>query len=63
MALADNLVSYYKLDGDSDDAVGSNDGTDTNVLYSNPIFTNLVSYYDLEGNSNDRIGSNNGSDT
>lgn len=33
MALQDNLVAYYKLDGNSNDSVGSNNGTDTNVSY------------------------------
>ena len=33
MALTTDLVSYYKLDGDSNDSVGSNDGTDTSVSY------------------------------
>jgi hypothetical protein len=30
----DNLVSYYKLDGNSNDSVGSNNGSDTNITYS-----------------------------
>lgn len=34
MALTDNLVAYYKLDGNSNDSVGSNNGTDTNITYS-----------------------------
>ena len=34
MALTDNLVSYWKLDGNSNDSVGSNNGTDTNITYS-----------------------------
>lgn len=29
-----NIVSYWKLDGDSTDAIGSNDGTDTSMKYS-----------------------------
>lgn len=33
MALTDNLICYYKLDGDSTDIFGSN-GTDTNITYS-----------------------------
>lgn len=33
MALTDNLVAYYKLDGNSNDSVGSNNGTDTNISY------------------------------
>lgn len=36
MALTDNIVSYWKLDGNSNDAVGSNNGTDTAITYSNP---------------------------
>lgn len=34
MALTDQLSSYYKLDGNSNDAVGSVNGTDTSVTYS-----------------------------
>lgn len=34
MALTDNLVAYYKLDGNSNDSVGSNNGTDTSITYS-----------------------------
>ncbi len=34
MNLTDNLISYYKLDGNSNDAVGSNNGTDTDITYS-----------------------------
>ena len=34
MALQDNLVAYYKLDGNSNDSVGSNNGTDTSITYS-----------------------------
>jgi len=34
MALTDNLVSYYKLEGNSTDSVGSNNGTDTSITYS-----------------------------
>ena len=34
MALTSNLVAYYKLDGNSNDSVGSNNGTDTSVTYS-----------------------------
>ena len=33
MALTDNLVSYWKLDGNSNDSVGSNNGSDTNITY------------------------------
>lgn len=34
MALTTNLVSYWKLDGDSTDSVGTNTGTDTAISYS-----------------------------
>lgn len=34
MALIDNLVAYYKLDGNSNDSVSSNNGTDTNITYN-----------------------------
>jgi len=34
MELTDNLISYYKLDGNSNDSVGSNNGADTSVTYS-----------------------------
>jgi len=34
MSLTDNLVSYYKLDGNSTDTVGSYNGTDTDITYS-----------------------------
>ena len=34
MALTDNIVSYWKLDGNSTDSVGSNNGTDTSITYS-----------------------------
>jgi hypothetical protein len=34
MALTDNLQSYWKLDGNSNDAVGSNNGSDTDITYS-----------------------------
>lgn len=34
MALSTNLVSLYKLDADSNDSVGSNNGTDTAISYA-----------------------------
>lgn len=34
MALIDNLAYYAKLDGNSNDSVGSNNGTDTVITYS-----------------------------
>lgn len=36
MALTDNIIYYTKLDGNSNDAVGSNNGTDTSIVYSVP---------------------------
>ncbi len=33
MALTDNLISYYKYEGNSNDSVGSNNGTDTSITY------------------------------
>jgi len=33
MALTDNLIAYYKLDWNSNDSVGWNNGTDTSVPY------------------------------
>lgn len=35
MALTDNIVSYYKMEGNSNDAAGTNNGTDTSVTYGN----------------------------
>ena len=32
--MIDNIQNYWKLDGDSDDTPGSNDGTDTSITYS-----------------------------
>lgn len=32
--ITDNLISYYKLDGNSNDSKGSNNGTDTDIVYS-----------------------------
>lgn len=37
MALKDNLVSYWKLNTNSNDSVASNNGTDTNVAYDSSI--------------------------
>lgn len=34
MALTDNLISYWKLDGNSTDEKGANNGTDTAITYS-----------------------------
>ena len=33
-----NLVSYWKLDGNSNDSKGSNNGTDTGMSYSAGLF-------------------------
>lgn len=37
MALADNLVTYWKLDGDSIDEEGNNTGTDTSMTYGTSV--------------------------
>ena len=34
MALIDNIVSYWKLDGNSNDSVSTNNGTDTSISYN-----------------------------
>lgn len=34
MSLLTGLISYYKLDGNSNDSIGSNNGTDTAISYS-----------------------------
>ena len=34
MALTDNILAYWKLDGNSNDSVASNNGTDTSITYS-----------------------------
>lgn len=34
MALTDNLVAYWKFEGNSNDSVGSNNGTDTSITYA-----------------------------
>jgi len=36
MALIDNIVGYWKMDGNSNDSVGSANGTDTSITYSVP---------------------------
>jgi hypothetical protein len=38
------LVSYYKLDGNSNDSVGSNNGTDTSISYSAGKISNAASF-------------------
>lgn len=42
MALTNNLVAYYKLDGNSNDSVGSNNGTDTSITYSTGKISNAA---------------------
>lgn len=56
MALADNLVAYYKLDGNSNDSVGSNNLTDTNVSYSTSY--GIINQGGLYNTSNGYIASN-----
>lgn len=62
MALTDNLISYYKLDSNSNDSVGSNNGTDTSVSYVAGKIGNAGSYngstsYSWMGNVLDQDGS------
>lgn len=60
MALTDNLVAYYKLDGNSNDSVGSNNGTDSNITYGSSygkinqgaLFNGSSSKIDLSNNLN-----------
>lgn len=44
MALTDNLISYYKLDSNSNDSVGTNNGTDTSVSYVAGKIGNAASF-------------------
>lgn len=44
MALTDNLVSYWKLDGNSTDSVSTNNGTDTAVTYTAAKINNGASF-------------------
>lgn len=48
MALIDNLESYWKLDGSSADAHGSNSGTDTSVAYG---VENISGFAETDPNS------------
>lgn len=47
MALTDNLVSYYKLDGDATDAYGSNDGSVNGATLTSSGKINQA--YDFDG--------------
>jgi len=44
MVLTDNLLAYYKLDGNSNDSVGSNNLVDTSVSYVSAKINNGASY-------------------
>lgn len=44
MALADNLLAYYKFDSNSNDSVGSNNGTDTNITYGTGKISNSANF-------------------
>ena len=44
MALSDNLVAYYKLDGNSNDSAGSNNGTDNTISYVAGKIGNAASF-------------------
>ena len=35
MSLLTNIIAYYKLDGNSNESVAGNNGTDTNITYGN----------------------------
>jgi len=54
MSLLTNLISYWKLDGNSTDTVASNDGTDTGVSYLGltPVTDDFNSYSDGNLNGN-----------
>jgi len=59
MALGDDIVAYWKLDGNSEDAVGSNDGTDTDIsviLSSYPESNFDTNTYTLISSSRTRAG-------
>lgn len=44
MALTDNLISYYKLDSNSNDSLWINNGTDTNMSYVSGKINNAGSF-------------------
>ena len=44
MALTDNLISYYKLESNSNDSVWANNGTDTSVSYGTGKIWNAGSF-------------------
>lgn len=53
MALIDNLISYYKLDWNSNDSHGTNNGTDTSISYVSWKISNAASF---NGSSSKIIG-------
>jgi len=67
MALIDNLVSYWKLDGNSTDSVGSNNGTDTSITYGTAYgkinqgadFNGTTSHIEMSGSGTLDITGNN----
>lgn len=44
MALTDNLVAYYKMDSNSNDSHGSNNGTDTSISYAAGKINNAAGF-------------------
>lgn len=44
MALTDNIANYYKLDDNSNDSVGSKNGTDTNINYVAGLINQAASF-------------------
>lgn len=53
MALSDNLVSYWKFEGNSNDELGGNNGTDTSITYSST--SGIVGQYALFDAGGDKI--------
>jgi hypothetical protein len=51
MALTDNLVSYYKFDGDANDSVGTNDGTVYNAILTSSGKINQAYNYNYDSST------------
>jgi hypothetical protein len=58
MSLLTNLISYWKLDGNSNDAVGSNNGSDTAITY-NAGNGKIVQGAGFNGTTSKIVGANN----
>ena len=50
MELIDSITSYWKLDGNSTDSVGSNNGTDTDISYTY-VYEDFTTYTKVDPNS------------